>query len=377
MASAPLLSDRDRQTLHRLRRVLDAHGYASTAEAAGAVDLRTIPALAHKFGDATQASLLIRLFLLGLKATTEAIETVLTRDDHHALVGLGMLEQTDDAQWRSGFKLFAYRDAIVCCDHQRQRDAPIEPVYTPGSDSINLIDAGVRHPFARALDLCTGSGIQAVMSGRHAGTVVAVDINPRAARCAAMSLALNRATGEDVRRGDLYEAVNEDTFDFITANPPFVINQVRTQLYRDGGPDGGDILRRILEGLPAHLAPSGYAQIVTLLHDFEDHSQLEEVRTFSAQHHLETLVLTSPPIDRYELATSQLQAQVHNYPRYQTAVHEYLEHLTAVKLISCQSAVITCRKSGRFAFEVRPALRRVATFKSDLTSHLKRFYGWT
>jgi methylase of polypeptide subunit release factors len=363
------------ETLRHLRRLLDDHDYAGVAEAQGPVDLRTGPALAYKFRDASPLSVLLHLFLLGLDTSATTVDGVLTSAMQGGLLTAGILERTPDGQWRGTVQLFAYRGAIVCCDHARARAVPIEPVYSPGNDSTALVDASLDLEGGRALDLCTGSGIQAVVAGRHAQEVVAVDINPRAARFAAMSLALNAVHRATVRLGDLYDAVAGETFDLITANPPFVINQVRTQLYRDGGVDGGHVLRKILHGLPTHLNDGGFAQIVTLLHDFEGGSQLEETRDIASRHHLETLVLTSPPFDKYELAISQLQRRLIVYERYRSEVRDYLEHLESIKLQSCRWAVITCRNSGRDTFEAREGLRRVATFTLNLRAQLTRFYG--
>ncbi len=65
--------------------------------------------------------------------------------------------------------------------------------------------------------------------------------------------------------GDLFDPVRGQTFDRITANPPFVPSPMNTLRFRDGGPSGEDIQKRIVAGLPHHLAPAGIAQIVTEL----------------------------------------------------------------------------------------------------------------
>jgi release factor glutamine methyltransferase len=70
-------------------------------------------------------------------------------------------------------------------------------------------------------------------------------------------------------RGDLYAPLPEDSpkFTLITANPPYVPSakiaklakevQNEPRIALDGGEDGLDILRRIVEGAPARLAPGG------------------------------------------------------------------------------------------------------------------------
>src|SRR5262249_15493592 len=155
------------------------------------------------------------------------------------------------------------------------------------------------------LDLCTGSGIQAFKAAITCKSVVAIDINPRAIHWLSKSLALNEFSNIEVRLSDLYEKVKEYNFDYITANPPFVINWKTSQKFRDGGKYGDDVLTRILTGLPNYWTPGGYAQIVTFIYEFETRSQLDEIRVFAESHQLETLVLRSPSWDKFDLATSQ------------------------------------------------------------------------
>jgi hypothetical protein len=65
--------------------------------------------------------------------------------------------------------------------------------------------------------------------------------------------------------GDLFEAMGDERFDLITANPPFVPSPFNTLRFRDGGRSGEDIQMRVVAGLPRHLAPGGIAQIITEL----------------------------------------------------------------------------------------------------------------
>jgi hypothetical protein len=132
-----------------------------------------------------------------------------------------------------------------------------------GNDSRWLARATVRRRVQTALDLCTGSGVHAVLAARHAKRVVAVDINPRAARCARFNSRASGAEQVEVAVGDLYEPVRDERFDLITANPPFVPSPVEWLRYRDGGRSGEEIQRRIIAGFPQHLAAGGTAQLVT------------------------------------------------------------------------------------------------------------------
>ena len=59
---------------------------------------------------------------------------------------------------------------------------------------------------------------------------------------------------------------------------PFVPAPVYELTYRDGGPSGADVLRRVVASLPDHLASDGVAQIVTHVAEREGENYLERIR---------------------------------------------------------------------------------------------------
>lgn len=329
----------------------------------------------HKYRSDAPLDVLVRLFLLGATVPAETMRAVFDDRQIDSLAHQGLLNPKSSEGWQSAVRLVPIEDCIVACDFGG-RAAGVERVYSPGSDSVWLAKAIARRPVARALDLCTGSGLQAVVAARQARSVVAVDLNPRAVRLAGISLALNGIGHAVVSLGDLYDAVGAATFDLVTANPPFVINHVKSHLFRDGGAHGDDVLRRVLDGLPSRLTPGGVAQIVTFLHEFDGRSQLDEIRTFSEAHGFEALVFTSERQDKYQLATSQMQSGIVDFDAYQAGVRAYLEHLEAVRFTSYVTAVISLRKGGGPAFKVIPGLHRPARFDTDLQGHLRRFFRW-
>jgi ribosomal protein L3 glutamine methyltransferase len=120
------------------------------------------------------------------------------------------------------------------------------------------------------LDLCTGSGCVAILAA-HAfplAQVDAVDISRDALDVAARNIAdyglEDRLT---LHRGDLFRPLGDKRYDLIISNPPYVDAQGMADLPRecraepklafDGGADGIDIVRRILEQARRHLTPQG------------------------------------------------------------------------------------------------------------------------
>ena len=136
-------------------------------------------------------------------------------------------------------------------------------VYRLGGDSYALARLTPRRPIRRALDLCTGSGIHALLASRHAEEALGVDINPRAVQFATINARMNGCDAQFVR-GDLY-APCSGVYDLITCNPPFVPTpEGNSELFRSGGPDGEDQVKRIVGGLGKWLAPGGLFAMVTV-----------------------------------------------------------------------------------------------------------------
>ena len=120
-----------------------------------------------------------------------------------------------------------------------------------------------------ALDLGTGSGCIAVSLalGRPGARVTAVELSPEALEVARSNAAALGAALELVA-GDLYRPLPaERRFQVVVSNPPYVPSgdlpglsrEVRREprLALDGGPEGLDVLRRVVAGAPAHLVPGG------------------------------------------------------------------------------------------------------------------------
>ncbi|MDH6624327.1 methylase of polypeptide subunit release factors [Streptomyces sp. LBL] len=145
----------------------------------------------------------------------------------------------------------------------RGRQADTAVVLGVGGASTTLAGITVRTPVSAALDLGTGSGIQALHAVQHATRVTATDLNPRALHITALTLALSGAPAAELREGSLFEPVRGDeTFDLIVSNPPFVISPGARLTYRDGGMGGDDLCRSLVQGAGERLNQGGFAQFL-------------------------------------------------------------------------------------------------------------------
>jgi ribosomal protein L3 glutamine methyltransferase len=120
------------------------------------------------------------------------------------------------------------------------------------------------------LDLCTGSGCLAILASRSFpnAEIDAVDISKDALEVAARNVA-DYDLGDRVtlHRGDLFKPLGGKRYDLIITNPPYVDAEGMAELPRecraepklafDGGADGLDIVRRILQQAGQHLTPQG------------------------------------------------------------------------------------------------------------------------
>jgi ribosomal protein L3 glutamine methyltransferase len=130
----------------------------------------------------------------------------------------------------------------------------------------------IEDPFAveSVLDLCTGSGCLAILASRHFpnARIDAVDVSKDALAVAGRNVA-DHDLGDRVTlyRGDLFAPLDGKRYDLIISNPPYVDAEGMAALPRecraeprlafDGGADGLDLVRRILNEAAAHLTPQG------------------------------------------------------------------------------------------------------------------------
>ena len=130
-------------------------------------------------------------------------------------------------------------------------------------EALRRVQSGMR-----VLDLCTGTGAIALTLKKHADCrVFASDISEKALALAQKNAQKNALT-VDFRLGDLLSPFENEAFDMIVSNPPYisaadmltlspeVLNEPHLALR--GGNDGLDFYRRIAEAAPKHLIPGGW-----------------------------------------------------------------------------------------------------------------------
>jgi hypothetical protein len=120
------------------------------------------------------------------------------------------------------------------------------------------------------------------------------DIAGRSVHFAEFNRKLNHVCNVTMLEGDLYEPVRGLTFDRIVTHPPYVPSPKTKLIFRDGGDDGEQILRRVIEGLPEFLRIGGRFYSLVLGADCQGEAFEQRIRKWLGERQAEfDLVLVS------------------------------------------------------------------------------------
>jgi SAM-dependent methyltransferase len=257
-----------------LRDALAAHGY-TTAEVCRRMEIPDIYAFRtvregraehHDVADALDV--LIRLFLDGEAVQDGVVRGLLGEGALAGLTALGLLQRhpTDAARVAASVMLYPTAGLYLISDCGPSAPGMYPPEQQLRPDSVyaaitqntrNFLRMLPSSPCDRLLELCSGTGIAALIGSRTAGRAWAVDITERSTRFAEFNARLNGIGNVTALEGDLYAPVAGLSFDRIVAHPPYVPSPERRHIYAHGGHDGEEVIRGILAGLGQHLSPGG------------------------------------------------------------------------------------------------------------------------
>ena len=159
-------------------------------------------------------------------------------------------------------RLVPHDELLIASDHSALGEAHADHVPGVHRPSVALAHLTVRQGGERALDMGTGNGIQAILLSRHAASVTATDVNPRALAYAEFNAALNGAGNVVTRLGSFFEPVESERFDLVVANPPYVVSPESAFLFRDGGLRGDGVSELVVRAAPAVLEPGAFASLL-------------------------------------------------------------------------------------------------------------------
>jgi hypothetical protein len=232
-----------------------------------------VPALLRRTEGGTPLCSLVRLFLAGTPVDRRSAETALAPLGLEEVVRAGLVAD-DGVRVRGRVRLRPYEadghqfvvasDAWAALPPGNRDGGTVAPdhVMGVGASSAMLARMTIRNDVGRALDVGSGSGVQALHASLHAREVITTDVNPRALQFARFTLGLSGVANVKTREGDLFSSVPGERFGLIVSNPPYVISPESRLAFRDGGLEGDGICRRLVREAPAHLEEGGFCQLL-------------------------------------------------------------------------------------------------------------------
>jgi SAM-dependent methyltransferase len=208
---------------------------------------------------------LVRLFLDAVYVDEASVARALPADAVAALWSLNLLSRSPahPGMCYSNVSIPPVGGVLTIMDRAAGPDGAICPlpgdvVYPAVVENTRDFIAGLPDtPCDAMLDIGTGTGIAALEGARYARHCWGTDIIARPVRFAEFNRRLNGLDNMTTLQGDLYEPVEGLTFDRIVTHPPYVPSRKTGLVFRDGGEDGEQIVRRVVEGLPRFLRPGG------------------------------------------------------------------------------------------------------------------------
>ena len=257
----------DPLTLHALAEVCAVAGYCGDAWrgvlGAGSDDAGHVDVPVHSWrelGDEPLA-VLVRLFALGGHVSATELSRAFPRVVASAVAEAGLLH-VDAGRWSAPYALTPVGDRLILSDWARSKTPPPDVVTGVNAASRTTANLVIRRPAARVLDLGTGCGVQAVLAAGHARELVGTDINERALAFARLNAELNAIDTVHWRHGSWFDPVDQQSFDCIIANPPFVISPDHDFIFRDGGDEGDALSRFVVRGAASRLERGGFAHVL-------------------------------------------------------------------------------------------------------------------
>jgi len=144
-----------------------------------------------------------------------------------------------------------------------------EDVYEPAEDSFMIAENLFVNKGEKVLDMGTGCGILGVIAAEKASSVLSVDINLNAVRCAKENAKVNGVAEKMFFiHGDLFSPIRSGVkFDLIMFNPPYLPSEPSEgrewiEMAWAGGLNGRAVIDRFLREVQDHLKIGGRVLLV-------------------------------------------------------------------------------------------------------------------
>ena len=295
----------------------------------------------------TNVDTLIRLLFLQLPVSASEAANALGSRALRALEATGLAQVGDDVVPRG--RILPVDELLVASDDYPPGEEPSDYVaaYTPTSRICEALTP--RHRVARALDVGTGSGVQALFAARHARQVVATDVNARALAYTELNAGLNGLDNVECRQGSFFEPVAGETFDLITCNAPYVVSPEKRWAYRDAGFEADELSERLVQNAAAHLAEDGFATMILSWVADDEEAPDEHALAWAKRSGCDSWILPvwgSDPIEHAATWNVDLAGDGTAFPAALDQWTQYLSRLR-VRWVTEGAIVLHHRRSGK------------------------------
>ncbi len=197
-----------------------------------------------------QTFILFKMFFLNNDMKREEVFKFFREDDVNSFMKSGILNRSNGS-YKFNIRLIPYKDMILS-----------KGTSWFGKDSITFAEHLTKDlngmSFDKTLDLCTGTGIQAMVSRKYSKRVTASDVRTRSVQNAALNFKINDLTNTTFLTSGLFTNIS-GRYDLITANPPYGIISENP----DKKEYGLHTVFELIENLDNYLKDGGVAKVFT------------------------------------------------------------------------------------------------------------------
>ena len=346
----------DAKTILALRDVLDRApftGEAIRAALGTEEDIlsrsRDIPVHIRRLRSRGAFGALVQLFVLNVAVATDLAESALAPVTLDAAERMGLLRR-DGNVVQPLMRLVPHDELIIASDLRlvAGQEAPHDHLPGVHRPSVTLAHLTVRRKVARALDLGTGNGVEAILMRPHVEHVVGSDVNARAIEFARFNGVLNRVPDIDWRVGSWFEPMRDEQFDLIACNPPYVISPATQYVYRDSGMQGDSVSEQVVREVAAHLNEGGFGTVTVSWVAESGDADAKPVRRWVEGIGCDAWILHYRTEDPLTTAKNWNQQDAVDPDEYGRVLDEWLAYYErlGIKAIA-YGAVVVRRRSGR------------------------------
>lgn len=287
-----------------------------------------------------------RLLMLGDAITRDQAESAFGAELLQALIDAGMFDERPNRTLLSRFRLHIGKGFYILCDDLRVGAGAVMGL---GGTTLGLLDAVHGENLGRVLDLGCGAGAIALALSRSAETVVATDINPRALVFGKINSAINGVENVEFREGDLYEPVEDDVFNLIVSQPPFIPMPEGSApaTYLFGGARGDELPLRAMAGAADHLCDGGRAVILVQWPEVDGDPLSDRVRRALPARDVDLLLVTFPSLSVETLCLAYSSfTHVELGERFEADLVRWREHFARLNIGSMRHCLNILRKNS-------------------------------